>query len=163
MRRGLASETNNISGWRSLNVETMTGRGREWAAVIWWRGGRWECCVCRRPGGRGTKRHNWLETASTVAQMRDGDQLTSVKLGIGETAVNTIINIRSRSGLWRERNLQETFGSITQGNTRRRQCDCDNGVARIFLFGGANFPWSPEADQIRWGGGGSSRNVPGSP
>ena len=52
-----------------------------------------------------------------------------------------------------------------------------------FFLGGANFPWSPEADQIRWGGGGvvaeifrdrrkpvrfsggggSSRNFPGSP
>ena len=34
-----------------------------------------------------------------------------------------------------------------------RRSFVDNGVARIFGGGGGNFPWSPEADQIRWGGG----------
>ena len=41
-----------------------------------------------------------------------------------------------------------------------------NGVARIFVWGGATRPMSPgrfsEVDQIQWGGG-SSRNFPGSP
>ena len=33
----------------TLNVGTMTGRGRELADLM-------ECCVCRIPGGRGIKR-----------------------------------------------------------------------------------------------------------
>ena len=36
----------------TLNVGTMTGRGRKLADLM----ERWECCVCRRRDGRGTRR-----------------------------------------------------------------------------------------------------------
>ena len=36
----------------TLNVGTMTGRGRELTDLME-TGGRWKCCVCRRLDGRG--------------------------------------------------------------------------------------------------------------
>ena len=40
----------------TLNVGSMTGRGRELADLMERR--KVECCVCRRPGGRGTRRNS---------------------------------------------------------------------------------------------------------
>ena len=52
---------------------------------ILWKGGRFECCVCRRPDRRGIKRNSLEEAArcSAVVQMRkagmEGD-LASVRM-----------------------------------------------------------------------------------
>ena len=41
----------------TLNVGSMTGRGRELADLMERR--KWECCVCRRPGGEQGERVRW--------------------------------------------------------------------------------------------------------
>ena len=41
----------------SLNVETVTGKGRSLADMMETR--RLVCCVCKRLDGRGTKQNSW--------------------------------------------------------------------------------------------------------
>ena len=68
--------------------------------------------MCRRPGGRGTRRVSYVDTASgaTVVQMRGAkwsDRVMSVKLGIGETVVNVVCAYAHEVGCAEEE--KETF------------------------------------------------------
>ena len=71
-----------------------------------------------------------------------------------------IVMAQSHVGLRDARSAQSKWVR----SVRRCATICCNGVAKSFLWGGGNgpilpgsFPWSPQADQIGWGGGGSGR------